>query len=302
VGLPLAREACFAGESVVGFDEQRVHVVRGSMAGESHIREIPGVDIEKLVRSSFRATVDPNDLRGCRIVVICVATPLDGRGVLDLSQIRRIAGTITARLRPGMMIVLASTTYPGTTEQVLRPILEQSSGLVAGVDFHLALLQELIDTGNQKFGLRKTPKVVGGLTPACAHAAREFQETVCDTVVVARSGREAEMSKLVEKIYRNVNIALVNELAMVAHALEVGPWDAIRCAATKPFGIQPFCPEPGTGGHCIPSNPVYLTSRARDVGMRPGSSNLSVRSRPHARLRRCQGGRWTVGPSMPCRT
>ncbi|MBO0820505.1 MAG: nucleotide sugar dehydrogenase, partial [Nocardiopsaceae bacterium] len=166
-------------------------------------------------------------------------------------------------LRKGTTVVLESTTYPGTTDEVIRPMLEKASGLTAGLDFHLAFSPERIDPGNEKFGVRNTPKVVGGITPACAEAAAGFYGRICDTVVRAKSAREAEMAKLLENTYRHVNIALVNEMAIFSHELGVDLWDAIRCAATKPFGFQAFYPGPGVGGHCIPIDPNYLSYKVR---------------------------------------
>jgi UDP-N-acetyl-D-glucosamine dehydrogenase len=165
-----------------------------------------------------------------------------------------------------MLVVLESTTYPGTTDEVVRPLLEQASGLAAGTDFSLAFSPERIDPGNPHFGIRNTPKVVGGQTPSCADAAVMFYSKLCDRVVRARSAREAEMAKLLENTYRNVNIALVNEMAIFCHELGVDLWDAIGCAATKPFGFEPFYPGPGVGGHCIPIDPNYLSYKVRTLG------------------------------------
>ncbi len=169
-------------------------------------------------------------------------------------------------LRPGMLVVLESTTYPGTTDEVVRPLLEKASGLTAGVDFSLAFSPERIDPGNQHYSIRNTPKVVGGQTSSCADAAERFYGQLCDQVVRARSAREAEMTKLLENTYRHVNIALVNEMAIFCHELGVDLRDAIRCAATKPFGFQAFHPGPGVGGHCIPIDPNYLSYKVRTLG------------------------------------
>jgi nucleotide sugar dehydrogenase len=179
----------------------------------------------------------------------------------------RGAAEVTGRLlRPGMLVVLESTTYPGTTDEVVRPLLEKASGLTAGTEFSLAFSPERIDPGNPDFCIRNTPKVVGGQTPSCADAAERFYGKLCDQVVRARSAREAEMTKLLENTYRHINIALVNEMAIFSHELGVDLRDAIRCAATKPFGFQAFHPGPGVGGHCIPIDPNYLSYKVRTLG------------------------------------
>jgi nucleotide sugar dehydrogenase len=165
-------------------------------------------------------------------------------------------------------VSLESTTYPGTTEEVVRPLLEKASGLNAGTDFSLAFSPERIDPGNPVYGFRNTPKIIGGLTPACTDAAEGFYAQICDQVVRAKSAREAEMAKLLENTYRHVNIALVNEMLILCRELDVDLWDAIRCAATKPFGFQPFYPGPGVGGHCIPIDPNYLSYKVRTLGYR----------------------------------
>jgi len=183
-----------------------------------------------------------------------------------MEALRRIqvGGAHAARLlKPGALVVLESTTYPGTTDEIVRPMLEKASGLAVGIDFHLAFSPERIDPGNERYGMRNTPKVVGGITPACTEAAAAFYGQVCDTVVKAKSAREAEMAKLLENTYRHVNIALVNEMSIFCHELGIDLWDAIRCAATKPFGFQAFYPGPGVGGHCIPIDPNYLSYKVR---------------------------------------
>ena len=190
-------------------------------------------------------------------------TPLSESDGPDLTAVKAATETAAQLLKPGALVVLESTTYPGTTDEIVRPMLEKASGLTAGIDFHLAFSPERIDPGNERYGIRNTPKVVGGITPACTDAAAAFYGTVCDTVVEAKSAREAEMAKLLENTYRHVNIALVNEMAIFCHELGVDLWDAIRCAATKPFGFQAFYPGPGVGGHCIPIDPNYLSYKVR---------------------------------------
>ena len=200
------------------------------------------------------------------VIVICVPTPLSEADGPDLSAVRAAARTAGRLLRPGTLVSLESTTYPGTTDEIVRPLLEKASGLAAGVDFALVFSPERIDPGNPEYGLANTPKIVGGVTPACAEAAAAFYGQVCEQVVRAASAREAEMAKLLENTYRHVNIALVNEMAIFCRELDIDLHDAIRCAATKPFGFQPFYPGPGVGGHCIPIDPNYLSYKVRTLG------------------------------------
>ena len=262
VGLPLAAEAVRAGLNVTGFDVKQA-AVDGLNAGRSHVDDLTDADIAAMVANGFRATTDLAGIPGTDTIVICVPTPLSESDGPDLTAVKAAAETAGKLLRQGTLVVLESTTYPGTTDEVVRPILEKASGLTAGLDFHLAFSPERIDPGNEVYGVRNTPKVVGGITPACTEAAAGFYGLVCDTVVRARSAREAEMAKLLENTYRHVNIALVNEMAIFCHELGVDLWDAIRCAATKPFGFQAFYPGPGVGGHCIPIDPNYLSYKVR---------------------------------------
>jgi len=265
VGLPLAREAAFAGLTVVGYD-LNTEVVAGLNAGRSHVGDVPAGDIAEMLRKGFRATASEEEAGDPDTVVICVPTPLSADSGPDLSAVRGAVEVTGRLLRPGMLVVLESTTYPGTTDEVVRPLLEKASGLTAGVDFSLAFSPERIDPGNPDYSIRNTPKVVGGQTSSCADAAERFYGQLCDQVVRARSAREAEMTKLLENTYRHVNIALVNEMAIFCHELGVDLRDAIRCAATKPFGFQPFYPGPGVGGHCIPIDPNYLSYKVRTLG------------------------------------
>jgi nucleotide sugar dehydrogenase len=265
VGLPLAREAALSGLRVAGLDLDAA-VVAGLNAGRSHIDDISGEDVREMVARGFRATSDEAAVGEPATVVICVPTPLSAASGPDLTAVRAAAATAGRLLRPGMLVVLESTTYPGTTDEVVRPLLEGASGLRAGTEFALAFSPERIDPGNKSYGIRNTPKVVGGQTPGCAEVAARFYGKLCDQVVRAKSAREAEMAKLLENTYRHVNIALVNEMAVFCHELGVDLWDAIRCAATKPFGFQPFYPGPGVGGHCIPIDPNYLSYKVRTLG------------------------------------
>jgi len=262
VGLPLAQEAVRSGVSITGFDVNQ-GAVDGLNAGRSHIDDLSDADVASMVAGGFRATTSLADIKDPDTIVICVPTPLSESDGPDLTAVKAATETAAKLLRKGTTVVLESTTYPGTTDEIVRPMLEKSSGLTAGLDFHLAFSPERIDPGNQKFGVKNTPKVVGGLTPACTSAAAEFYGQFIDTVVPAKSAREAEMAKLLENTYRHVNIALVNEMAIFSHELGVDLWDAIRCAATKPFGFQAFYPGPGVGGHCIPIDPNYLSYKVR---------------------------------------
>lgn len=264
VGLPLAQEAVRAGLRVTGLDIRQA-TVDGLNAGRSHVDDLSDADIAAMLAGGFRAVSDVSDIAGTGpdVIVICVPTPLSESDGPDLTAVRAATETAASLVRPGAVVILESTTYPGTTDEIVRPMLEKASGLSAGIGFHLAFSPERIDPGNEVYGIRNTPKVVGGITPACTEAAAEFYGQVCDTVVRAKSAREAEMAKLLENTYRHVNIALVNEMAIFCHELGVDLWDAIRCAATKPFGFQAFYPGPGVGGHCIPIDPNYLSYKVR---------------------------------------
>ena len=262
VGLPLAAEAVRVGLNVVGLDVKQA-TVDGLNAGRSHIDDLTDDDIRAMVAGGFRATTNVDDAGDPDVIVICVPTPLSESDGPDLTAVQAATESAGRLLRSGTLVVLESTTYPGTTDEVVRPMLEKASELSAGIGFNLAFSPERIDPGNETYGVRNTPKVVGGITPACTEAAAEFYGHVCDTVVRAKSAREAEMAKLLENTYRHVNIALVNEMAIFCHELGVDLWDAIRCAATKPFGFQAFYPGPGVGGHCIPIDPNYLSYKVR---------------------------------------
>ena len=217
------------------------------------------------VRSGLVVTTDPPSIADAAVVVICVPTPLRDN-VPDLSAVEAAGRTVGSYLRSGMLVSLESTSYPGTTEEFLKPLLEAGSGLSAGTDFHLVFSPERIDPRNPEWGLRNTPKVVGGIDEASTNRAVEFYSLVCDSVVPVRGTREAEMAKLLENTYRHVNIALVNELAIFCRELGIDIWEVIRAAATKPFGFQAFTPGPGVGGHCIPIDPSYLSFKVRQMG------------------------------------
>ncbi len=257
VGLPLAQEASRAGLSVTGLDVSD-RVVDGLNAGRSHVDDLVDGDVQAMVAAGFTATTDASVIADARTVVVCVPTPLTPEGGPDLGPVLSAAQSIAAHLHPGQLVILESTTYPGTTSDELRPVLE-AGGLVAGRDFHLAFSPERIDPGNPVFGMRNTPKVVGGHTEGCTQAAADFYGRFVDTVVTTRGTREAEMAKLLENTYRHINIALVNEMARFCHELDIDLWDVIAAAKSKPFGFQAFYPGPGVGGHCIPIDPNYLS-------------------------------------------
>ena len=262
VGLPLAHEAALSGLRVAGFDVTAA-VVDGLNAGRSHVDDLSDQDVADMVARGFVATLDESILDRATTAVICVPTPLSPEGGPDLGAVNSATAAIGRHLKAGQLIVLESTTYPGTTTDVIRPALETASGLVAGTDFALAFSPERIDPGNKVYTLRTTPKIVGGLTEGCTKRAAEFYSQVVDTVVEAVGPTEAETAKLLENTYRHINIALVNEMARFCHDLGIDLWDVINAAATKPFGFQAFRPGPGVGGHCIPIDPNYLSHNVR---------------------------------------
>ncbi|MBB1017367.1 nucleotide sugar dehydrogenase [Dietzia sp. DQ11-71] len=257
VGLPLAREAALAGLQVTGLDISP-KVVGSLNSGKSHIDDLSDADIAEMMSHGFTATSDPTVLRKADVAVICVPTPLSDEGGPDLAAVIGAATMIADQVHEGMLVILESTTYPGTTDEIVRPLLE-ASGLHAGTDFNLAFSPERIDPGNPTFGAKNTPKVVGGHTPECTDRAANFYGQFVDSTVRTRGTREAEMAKLLENTYRHVNIALVNEMARFCHDLSIDLWDVINAAKSKPFGFQAFYPGPGVGGHCIPIDPNYLS-------------------------------------------
>jgi UDP-N-acetyl-D-glucosamine dehydrogenase len=266
VGLPLAETFAWAGYPVLGFDidEDKVAKLR---QGRSYIGHIDNERVAELINGGrFDATSDPRRFAEADAVIICVPTPLGEAREPDLSCIVRTAEAIRPHLRPGQLIVLESTTYPGTTEDLLRPILEES-GLKAGRDFFLAFSPEREDPGNRDFATRNIPKVVGGLDDASRDLAVSLYGPVVDGVVPVSGTRVAEACKILENTYRAVNIALVNELKVVFRAMGIDVWEVIEAAKTKPFGFQAFYPGPGLGGHCIPIDPFYLTWAARRHGL-----------------------------------
>jgi UDP-N-acetyl-D-glucosamine dehydrogenase len=263
VGLPLAAGFAKAGFRVVGveIDARKVALLN---EGRSYIGDITDEELAPHVTAGrLRATDDYDVLREADAVFICVPTPYDEQRAPDLVFVCEAAEGILPRLQPGQLIVLQSTTYPGTTDEVVKPILEQS-GLQAGVDFHLAFSPERIDPGNEVWTAYNTPKVIGGITPKCTQLACDLLSQMGALVHPVSTPRAAEMTKLLENIFRSVNIALVNELALLAERMHIDFWEVIEAAQTKPFGFMPFFPGPGVGGHCIPVDPYYLSWKARE--------------------------------------
>ncbi|MFI7121898.1 nucleotide sugar dehydrogenase [Amycolatopsis sp. NPDC049868] len=264
VGIQLARQAVAAGYEVVGLDESP-QVVANLTAMRTRAGVIDAADLQEMHAQGFRATTDPEVLSAAEVIVICVPTPLTVARTPDLTMLTRAAASIGSRLQRDSLVVLESTTYPGTTDGVLCKILEKESGLIAGQDFALAFSPERVDPGRASHNLVNTPKVVGGYTAACTERARRFYGKFVTAVIEASGTKEAEMSKLLENTYRMVNIALVNEMAVHCHELGIDVWNSIDLAGTKPFGFEAFYPGPGVGGHCIPVDPLYLAHYVREA-------------------------------------
>jgi UDP-N-acetyl-D-glucosamine dehydrogenase len=262
VGVPLAQVFAEAGRTVllVDVDAERVEQLN---RGESYIEDVPSETLARLVQNGLRATTDYDTLRGADAILIALPTPLSKQREPDLSIIEHAVTAIAGRLRPGHLVVLESTTYPGTTREVVLPALERS-GLKAGSDFHLAFSPERVDPGNEVWTTRNVPKVVGGITPGCTEAAAALYGSAIDTIHSVSSPEAAELTKLLENIFRAVNIALVNELAQLCERMGIDVWEVVDAASTKPFGFMRFEPGPGLGGHCIPIDPFYLTWKARE--------------------------------------
>jgi UDP-N-acetyl-D-glucosamine dehydrogenase len=266
VGLPLAAAFAKAGLRVTGVDLDASKIERLSN-GDSYIDRVPSAELGGLVEAgSFRATADHAALGEVDAICICVPTPLGDGYVPDLTAVKGTAQRIGEILKAGQLVVLESTTYPGTTDEVVRPILEEASGLSAAKDFHLAFSPEREDPGNKTHSIGTIPKVVGGVTPEATEAAAGLYARVTPKVVRVSSARAAEATKMLENTYRAVNIALVNELKGILEKLGVDIWEVIEAAKTKPFGFHAFYPGPGMGGHCIPVDPFYLWWKAREVG------------------------------------
>ncbi len=266
VGLPLCLQFARSGIRVLGLDIDAKKVSTLN-AGRSYIKHIKADAIKKFVRTGkFSATTDFAEIKSVEAILICVPTPLKKKRVPDLTFVLQTGKSIAAHLQRGQLVVLESTTYPGTTENELRAVLERGSGLKAGQDFHLAFSPEREDPGNPKSKVAEIPKVIGGYTPACLAAAKKIYSRAIRHLVPVANCRTAEAAKLLENVFRGVNIALVNELKGVYAALDIDIWDVIAAARTKPFGFMPFYPGPGLGGHCIPIDPFYLAWKAKQVG------------------------------------
>jgi UDP-N-acetyl-D-glucosamine dehydrogenase len=293
VGLPLSMGAVRAGFDVIGVDVDERRVKRLE-SGDSFIEDISAEELaQALATGRFRVTSDWSSITAFDVCVITVPTPLR-EGVPDLSYVEQAGRDVAAVLRPGATVVLESTTYPGTTDQLLLPILEQGSGLTAGTDFHLGYSPERIDPGNQSWGLANTPKVVSGIDEESKRRVQDFYSAFVERVVPVTTTRTAEMTKLLENTFRHVNIALVNEIASVSPQLGVDIWEAIEAADTKPFGFMRFTPGPGVGGHCLPIDPSYLlwqvrqTSRS-DIRMIAAANDINDHM-PDYVVRRLQSG------------
>ncbi|WP_425806317.1 nucleotide sugar dehydrogenase [Desulfitobacterium sp. Sab5] len=263
VGLPLAVEKGKVGFKVIGFDLDAKKVARVN-AGDNYIGDVKDVELQELAQKGIlTATTDFDQLKECDVVVICVPTPLTVTRDPDISYMESAAKDIVKRLRPGQLITLESTTYPGTTQEVILPLLEES-GLKVGKDFFLAFSPERVDPGNKRFSTKNTSKVCGGVTPICLEIAYTFYSQTIINVVPVSSPAAAELTKVFENTYRAVNIAMVNELMLLCDRMGLDIWEVVEAAGTKPFGIQTFWPGPGVGGHCIPIDPFYLTWKARE--------------------------------------
>lgn len=266
VGLPLAMT--FSKKfKTFGYDVNS-NIIENLNEGRSHILDVRDEEISRYLNKTYFPTSNPEDLRKCDFIIICVPTPLSDDKIPDLNFIKNACRTVKNNLCQGKYIILESTTYPGTTEEVVIPILEESN-LVAGKDFGVAYSPERVDPGNKKYPLNKIPKVVGGINDECTKIAAELYACVIDTVITVRDTRTAEAVKMLENIFRNVNIALINEMALIFERMEIDTWEVIEAAATKPYGFMPFYPGPGVGGHCIPLDPYYMSYRAKKFGFIP---------------------------------
>ncbi|MBK5305897.1 MAG: nucleotide sugar dehydrogenase [Frankiaceae bacterium] len=265
VGLPLAVAASRSGRTVIGvdLDAARVDELNG---GRSPVGDVSDAELrEQLDAGRYSASTDFTSAKDADVVVLCVPTPYHNDAP-DLSYIEHAAQQVGECLAPGTLVILESTTYPGTTEEVLLPVLERASGLGGGVDLQVAFSPERIDPGNPTYGLHNTPKIVGGVTPEATERAAAFYRGFVETVIPVSGPKAAEMAKLLENTFRHINIALVNELAILSQDLDVDVWEVIDAAASKPFGFMPFYPGPGVGGHCIPVDPMYLSWRVKQFG------------------------------------
>jgi UDP-N-acetyl-D-glucosamine dehydrogenase len=300
VGLPLAVETARSGFRTIGLDVSD-DVVAGINAGTSHILDVPSDLVRAFVGEGLlRATTAASVLADCDLISICVPTPLSKTKDPDLTHVLAVAETIAAHLRPGQLIVLESTTFPGTTRDVLLPILERS-GLKAGEDFFVCFSPERVDPGNTVWTTRNTPKVLGGVTPRCLAVGQAFYARIFDTIVPVESAEAAELVKVYENTFRMINIALVNELAQVCEKLGVDVWNVLDAAATKPFGFMKFVPGPGLGGHCIPLDPHYLAWKMRTLQFRTRMIELASEinaEMPHYVVRKANDAMNTMGRAL----
>jgi len=270
VGLPLVIRFCEESFRVIGFDIDPVKVKKLNR-GESYIKHIRPERLEEIInKKAFEASSDYRRLKEVDCIIICVPTPLKKNKDPDLSYIKTTSDEIARHLRKGQLVSLESTTYPGTTRDILLPGFE-AKGLKAGTDFFLVFSPEREDPGNPKYNTRNIPKVVGGITPQCTEAGRTLYEQIIDRVIIVQSTEVAEFTKLLENIFRSVNIALVNELKMLADRMGIDIWEVIEASSTKPFGFMPFYPGPGLGGHCIPIDPFISHGRRKNMISAPGS-------------------------------
>jgi len=264
VGLPLVKTFLNAGFRVVGFDVDK-NKVRSLNKAKSYIKHVTGGDLKRFIREKkFEAASDFKNLSQADVIIICVPTPLDAHKNPDLSFVLNTTQVIAENLRRGQLVVLESTTYPGTTEEEMLPILE-ATGLKVGKDFYLAYSPERENPGDEVFTTERIPKVVGGVTPSCRKVAKALYDQIVVLTIPVSAPRVAEATKLLENIFRSVNIALVNEMKMIFERMDIDVWEVIQAASTKPFGFMPFFPGPGYGGHCIPVDPFYLTWKAKEV-------------------------------------
>jgi len=265
IGLPLAVEQAKAGYKTIGFDKQKENIQLINN-GYNYIGDVVDYDLEKVVyEGKLRATDDFSLIKNLDVICICVPTPLDIYQQPDLSYIRNSTENIAQYLHQGMLVILESTTYPGTTEELVKPILEKEFGFKCGQDFFLAFSPERVDPGNLQYKVKNTPKVVGGVTSGCTEVAVSFYQHILQSEVhIVSSPKVAEMEKIYENTFRNINIALANEMAILCHKMGIDIWEVVEAAKTKPYGFMPFYPGPGIGGHCIPLDPFYLTWKARE--------------------------------------
>ena len=272
VGLPLA--LAFAKKfTVVGYDSNRA-TVENLLQGKSHIWDVTDEEVIRYLNKAFHPTTQETELADCDFIIICVPTPLTPQKEPDLSRIKASAEIVSSLLKKGQFVILESTTYPGTTEEVLIPILERS-GLKAGIGFGVAYSLERIDPGNKNYTLENTPKMAAGITPECTDIAAALYNNITNTVIKVRDCKTAEACKILENVFRSVNIALVNEMALIFEKMNIDAWEVIAAAATKPYGFMPFYPGAGVGGHCIPLDPYYMAYKARRCDIIPRFIELS---------------------------